>query len=219
MFNSIDYGVKPPADSKLDTNLQQHPSQQTGEIQTVGTSPDMLAPLLKKAVNDVSGSPEDTPVLVSVAAADRNRALVQDALSKGAKNITQLSDLSNSRREVDAMMRPVILSGVNESMDIYQKESFGPSISFFIFDTEEEAIRLANNTEYGLSAAVFSENLGAAFRVAEAIDSGAVHINSMTVHDEFALPHGGVKASGFGRFNGYQGLDEFLYYKTITWME
>jgi acyl-CoA reductase-like NAD-dependent aldehyde dehydrogenase len=51
------------------------------------------------------------------------------------------------------------------------------------------------------------------------IESGAVHINSMTIHDEYSLPHGGVESSGFGRFNGYQGLNEFLYSKTITWMD
>ncbi|KAH7110393.1 hypothetical protein B0J13DRAFT_462488, partial [Dactylonectria estremocensis] len=62
-------------------------------------------------------------------------------------------------------------------------------------------------------------DLRAGFRIAEKLESGAMHINSMTVHDEYPLPHGGVKKSGFGRFNGYQGLDEFLYYKTVTWME
>lgn len=104
-------------------------------------------------------------------------------------------------------------------MKLYDIESFGPSVSFFTYDREEDAVALANNTEYGLSAAVFTENLGTAFRIADVLESGAVHINSMTVHDEFALPHGGVKSSGFGRFNGYQGLEEFLYCKTLTWME
>jgi acyl-CoA reductase-like NAD-dependent aldehyde dehydrogenase len=84
---------------------------------------------------------------------------------------------------------------------------------------EDEMIELANDTEYGLAASVYAEDLRTAFRVADRLDSGAVHINSMTVHDEFSLPHGGVKKSGFGRFNGAQGLDEFLYYKTVTWME
>ncbi|WJG37089.1 Aldehyde/histidinol dehydrogenase [Fusarium oxysporum Fo47] len=55
--------------------------------------------------------------------------------------------------------------------------------------------------------------------LADGLESGAVHINSMTVHDEYSLPHGGVKDSGFGRFNGYQGLDEFLYFKSVTWMD
>lgn len=61
-------------------------------------------------------------------------------------------------------------------------------------------IEMANDTECGLSAAIFTENLLAAFRLADRLYSGAIHINSMTVHDEFSLPHGGVKKSGLGRF-------------------
>ncbi|GKT66220.1 NAD-dependent aldehyde dehydrogenase [Colletotrichum tofieldiae] len=104
-------------------------------------------------------------------------------------------------------------------MDLYGGESFGPSVSIYTFETEDEMIELANDTDYGLSASIYSENLRVAFRVADRLDSGAVHINSMTVHDEFALPHGGVKKSGFGRFNGTKGLEEFLYCKSVTWME
>jgi hypothetical protein len=66
---------------------------------------------------------------------------------------------------------------------------------------------------------VFTEKLQTGLRMSRQIESGAVHINSMTVHGEYTLPHGGVKFSGFGRFNGYQGLDEFLYSKTVTWMD
>lgn len=116
-------------------------------------------------------------------------------------------------------MRPVILGNVKKNMDIYSQESFGPSVSLFTFQTEREALDLANDTEYGLTASIFSKDLKAAFDLADSLESGAVHINSMTVHDESSLPHGGVKDSGFGRFNGSQGLDEFLYYKTVTWME
>ncbi|KAF5966556.1 salicylate 1-monooxygenase [Fusarium bulbicola] len=116
-------------------------------------------------------------------------------------------------------MRPVVLTNMSTSMDLYRQESFGPSVSWFTFETEDEAIKLANGTDYRLSASIYTEDLGTAFRVAEQLDSGAVHINSITVHDEFGLPHGGVKKSGSGRFNGYQGLDEFLYCKTVTWMD
>ena len=156
--------------------------------------------------------------LVTATSANKNRKLVENALSNGAKLLTG-EDGSKQTSSVAHLMRPTILAGVNESMDLYQQESFGPSVSIFTFDTEKEAIALANNTDYGLSAGVFSRDLGSAFRVADALDSGAVHINSMTVHDEFALPHGGVKASGYGRFNGTRGLEEFLYCKTVTWMD
>lgn len=174
---------------------------------------------LVKTIDQNFGSAENTPVLITAQSAKRNRVLIQDALSKGAKPLNCFSKATDSYEDVDTKMVPVVLTNVNKSMDIYGGESFGPSVSLYTFETEEEVIDLANDTEYGLAASIFTEDLGAAFRVAEALDSGAVHINSMTVHDEFALPHGGVKKSGFGRFNGYQGLEEFLYTKSITWME
>ncbi|RYP14074.1 hypothetical protein DL765_006608 [Monosporascus sp. GIB2] len=168
-------------------------------------------------VDRIFGKPETTPVLITSGSAKRNRALISDALFKGARVLYGADAVTDGEEET--RMRPVIMAGVNQDMALYANESFGPSVSFFTFETEEEAVALANNTDYGLSAAVFTENLGTAFRVADALDSGAVHINSRTVHDEFALPHGGVKKSGFGRFNGYQGLEEFLYCKTVTWIE
>lgn len=113
-------------------------------------------------------------------------------------------------------MRPIILSDVTRDMDIYYTESFGPSVSLLTYSTEAEAVEIANDTEYGLAAAVFTENLTTGLRIAKQIESGAVHINHMTVHDEPRLPHGGSKSSGFGRFGGNWGLDEFLTSKTIT---
>ena len=147
----------------------------------------------------------------------KNRALLEDALSKGAKLLAG-EDGSKQTSDVSNFMKPTILDHVGEGMNIYKQESFGPSVLLYTFENEQEAIDLANNTEYGLSAAIFSENLGRAFRVADSLESGAVHINSMTVHDEFGLPHGGVKASGYGRFNGTEGTKEFLYSKIVTWM-
>lgn len=173
-------------------------------------------PLLQATIEKVFGSPEATPVLVTAASAKRNRGLVDGAISQGAQTIygstTQVGKL-------ETKMSPVVLTNINKDMDLYATESFGPSVSLYTFETEQEALELANDTEYGLSASVFTQDLRAGFRMAEGIESGAVHINTMSVHDEFSLPHGGVKKSGFGRFNGYQGLEEFLYYKTVTWLE
>ena len=162
------------------------------------------------------GATKGLPVVTSTSAT-KNRALVADALSKGA-SLLGGEDGSKQTSDVPHYMRPTVLTNVKDGMNIYKQESFGPSVSVYTYETEEEAIALANNTEYGLSAGVFSQDLGKAFRVAEALESGAVHINSMTVHDEFGLPHGGVKASGYGRFNGTQGIEEFLYSKTVTWV-
>ncbi|EXL65350.1 NAD-dependent aldehyde dehydrogenase [Fusarium oxysporum f. sp. conglutinans race 2 54008] len=173
--------------------------------------------ILSNTIRQLFGTADATPVLVTAASARRNRDLVSDAVSKGAK-LLQTFDKSHEV-EIESRMRPVVLTNVGKNMALYWNESFGPSVSLFTFKTESEALELANDTEYGLSASVFTEDLRAGFRVADKLESGAVHINSMTVHDEHSLPHGGVKNSGFGRFNGYQGMDEFLYYKTVTWME
>ncbi|KAH8649892.1 aldehyde dehydrogenase [Xylariales sp. PMI_506] len=175
--------------------------------------------IFKEIVDQMFGSPETTPILVTAASAQRNRALIADAKSKGASTLDFLKDPTTTQEDVETHMRPVVLTKLEKAMDIYSGESFGPSVSLYTFDSIEEAIELANDTKYGLSAAVHTENLKIAFRIADQLESGAVHINSMTVHDETALPHGGVKASGFGRFNSNDGLNEFLYSKAITWIE
>ncbi|OCL10827.1 aldehyde dehydrogenase [Glonium stellatum] len=104
-------------------------------------------------------------------------------------------------------------------MELYRTESFGPSVSVVVVEDEEEAVQVANDTEYGLSGAVFTRDLARGLRVARRIESGAVHINAMTVHDECSLPHGGAKMSGWGRFNANWGIEEFLRLKTITYQE
>jgi acyl-CoA reductase-like NAD-dependent aldehyde dehydrogenase len=101
-------------------------------------------------------------------------------------------------------------------MDIYQTESFGPTVSLIAIETEEEAIKIANDTEYGLSSAVFTSDLQRGLRIAREIESGAVHINNMSIHDESGLPHGGAKSSGYGRFGASAGLEEWTRTKNIT---
>ncbi|CZR32543.1 putative NAD-dependent aldehyde dehydrogenases [Fusarium proliferatum ET1] len=177
---------------------------------------DEFSAALKEATQGLFG-PEKPPfVLVNSAAVQKNRGLIADAVAKGAT--TLLGD-ADAAEDQPTKMRPVIVSNVSKEMNIYHTESFGPTVSLLTFDTEEEALAVANDTDYGLSGAVFSEDLKAAMRVARKYETGAVHINSMTVHDEAALVHGGAKKSGYGRFNASQGLAEFLRYKTITWRE
>ena len=96
---------------------------------------------------------------------------------------------------------------------------FGPTVSVYEVDDDDEAIRIANDTDYGLSSAVFTEDLRRGLKIAKQIETGAVHINSMTVHDETGLPHGGAKKSGFGRFNGREGLEEWVRTKIITFKD
>ncbi|KAL8392609.1 hypothetical protein RB595_002706 [Gaeumannomyces hyphopodioides] len=153
------------------------------------------------------------PVLVQAQGVARNRALVRDAIAKGAEVV--LGDAAAEEASAH-QMRPVALSGVTPDMDIYRAESFGPTVSLFEVESEDEAVRLANDTEYGLTAAVFTEDLRRGLRIAGRIESGAVHINNMTVHDEPGLPHGGAKSSGYGRFNA-SGLEEWVKTKVVTY--
>lgn len=173
----------------------------------------MLA--LKNAVTRLFDSDTCAPALpvAQAATADRNRRLVTDAISKGAELLHgALDSPDNSKYRI----KPLLVNNVTKDMEIYYTESFGPSLSILTFKDDIEAVDIANDTEYGLSGAVFSKDLARALRIAQQIQSGAVHINSTTVHDEAILPHGGVKSSGWGRFNAQNGLDEFVMTKTIT---
>ncbi|KAF1968001.1 salicylaldehyde dehydrogenase [Bimuria novae-zelandiae CBS 107.79] len=175
----------------------------------------------KGAAEGIFGGDKPAPVLVQPANVDKNKRLVGDAVKAGAKLVYGDHEKEESHPETNEVsktrMRPIIVDGVNKDMDLYHTESFGPSVSVIEIASEEEAVEIANDTEYGLTSAVFTENLGRGLRIAKQIESGAVHINAMTVHDETNLPHGGAKMSGWGRFNGNWGFEEFLRLKTITY--
>ncbi|KAG5979758.1 hypothetical protein E4U55_004804 [Claviceps digitariae] len=168
---------------------------------------------LAAAVAGMFPTDGEAPVLINSAAAQRNRQLVANATERGA---TILYGDVNARESSNTRLRPIIVDKVTTDMDIYKTESFGPTVSLVDIESEEEAIRIANDTEYGLAAAVFTRDLRRGLRLAEEIETGAVHINSMTVHDEAVLPHGGAKASGYGRFNTSLGLEEWTRTKSIT---
>ncbi|KAJ5626401.1 hypothetical protein N7510_002710 [Penicillium lagena] len=147
---------------------------------------------------------------VSDQQAIKTEALVEDAINKGGR-------LAYGKLERNgSSLHPTILTGVKPSMRLYWEESFGPTLAVLAFETEDEAVALANGHEYGLSASVFTKNVARGIRIARRIDSGSVHVNSMTVHDEVQLPHGGTKSSGWGRFGVPWAFDEFLQIKTIT---
>ncbi|KAK0104438.1 hypothetical protein ONS95_004728 [Cadophora gregata] len=167
----------------------------------------------KKAVAGFSPEGGPRPVLINAVGVQKNTKMLDDAISKGARVLH--GDPKNGK---DATMTPVVVVGTKKDMDLYYTESFGPTVSVIPVKSEEEALELANDTEYGLSSAVFTKDLGKALRIAKGIESGAVHINGMTVHDETALPHGGVKASGYGRF-GATGLEEWVRTKTVTFVD
>jgi acyl-CoA reductase-like NAD-dependent aldehyde dehydrogenase len=176
---------------------------------------------LKKAVSAMFGeSTPAQPMALSTGIA-KVAHLGQDATSKGAVLIEgQLSDSFSSASSVAANTantpRPFVLGDVSRDMDIYHNESFGSCVSIISFNDDEEAIQIANDTEFGLSGAVFTRDLGKGLSIARRMETGAVHVNGMSVHDEAGLPHGGVKNRGWGRFNADAGLNEFLTTKTIT---
>ena len=163
-------------------------------------------------------SKKHLPALINAKGAKQTRSLISDAISKGAKNLLDTSDGGDDTIRPNSI-GPAILTNVSKDMDIHVTEVFGPSVAIYPFDDEDEAVMIANDTPYGLSGSIFTKDLRAGLRIAKQVEVGAMHINGMSIHDESALPHGGTKNSGYGRFNGMIGLEEYLEYKVITWYD
>jgi benzaldehyde dehydrogenase (NAD) len=137
------------------------------------------------------------------------RSLIEDALASGA---TQLNG-----GEADGVLMPAhVIDKVTPDMKLFRDESFGPVVGIVRARDEAHAIALANDTEYGLSASVFTRDTARGLRVARQIQSGICHVNGPTVHDEAQMPFGGVKASGYGKFGGRAGIDSFTELRWIT---
>jgi acyl-CoA reductase-like NAD-dependent aldehyde dehydrogenase len=171
-----------------------------------------VAKLAAKANSLPAGDPRGHVVLgalISEAAAQRVEELVADATRKGAKLV------AGGGRD-GAVMPATLLDHVTPEMRIYSEESFGPAKSIVRVAGVEEAIRVANDTEYGLSAAVFGRDVQRALGVAQRLHTGICHINGPTVQDEAQMPFGGVNASGHGRFGGKAGIAEFTDLRWIT---
>jgi len=147
--------------------------------------------------------------MIGAEAAARVRALVDDAVAKGATLVAG-GGVRNS------IMQATVIDRVTPAMRIYSEESFGPVAAITRFSNVEEAVSLANDTEYGLCASVFGRDVQRALAVAHRIESGICHINGPTVHDEAQMPFGGVKASGYGRFGGNAAINEFTELRWIT---
>ena len=114
------------------------------------------------------------------------------------------------------VMQPVVIDKVTPAMTLFREESFGPIVAVSRAADEAEAIALANDTEYGLSAAVFTRDAARGLRVARQINSGICHVNGPTVHDEAQMPFGGINASGHGRFGGKAGIEAFTDLRWVT---
>ena len=137
------------------------------------------------------------------------RELVNDAIANGAEQLVG--------GEANGVLIPAhVIDRVTPEMRLFREESFGPVVGVIRAHDEAHAIELANDTEYGLSAAVFTRDTARGLHVAKQIKSGICHINGPTVHDEAQMPFGGVKASGYGRFGGRAGIDAFTELRWIT---
>ena len=160
-------------------------------------------------VGDPLDSSTDIGPLVDAAGLEKVKAHVADALQKGAEVVTGGNALDGLYFE------PTVLSGVTSDMQLMNEETFGPVAPIISFDTEEEVVRWANDTPYGLAAYFYTNDLSRAFRVAEALEYGIIGVNDGVPSTPY-VPFGGVKQSGLGREGGHWGLEEYLETKYIS---
>lgn len=147
--------------------------------------------------------------VVDARTVERCNALIDDALSKGAKLLT--GGKANSTQ-----MPATLLDGVTREMRLWREESFGPVKAIIRARGDAELLAIANESEYGLSSAVYTQDSARGWNVAQQLQSGICHINGPTVHDEPQMPFGGCKSSGYGRFGGRAGIHEFTELRWIT---
>ena len=147
--------------------------------------------------------------LVNQAAIDKVHAQVEDALQHGATLQTGGQRATDGELSNGYFYKPTLLSAVSEDMLIYREETFGPVAAVIPFDTEDEVIAMANDTQYGLAAYIYTQNLSRALRVFESLDYGMVGINDINPTSA-AAPFGGIKESGLGREGAREGMAEYL---------
>lgn len=173
---------------------------------------ELAAKLADRAGRLVTGDPREQATMVgpvvSETATARILQLIEDAREQGADVLTGGTADGN-------LIAPTVLAKVTPAMRIYSEESFGPVVAVIEADGADDAVRIANDSEFGLSAAVFGGDADVALEIARRIESGICHVNSATVHDEPQMPFGGVKSSGWGRFGGRAALEEFT---ELRWM-
>ena len=148
--------------------------------------------------------------LIDRSAADTVLGMVEDALQRGAELVTGGQRATNG----ECYVQPTVLSGVRSDMRVFREEIFGPVAPLVKFETEEEAIALANDTEFGLAAYFYARDVGRIWRVSEALDYGIVGVNEGIISNE-AAPFGGMKESGNGREGSKYGMDDYLEIKYL----
>ncbi len=153
--------------------------------------------------------------MIDKAAVARVDALVQAAIAAGAKVIVRGGPSKDPKLAGGAFYQPTLLEVPNSKLPIVREETFGPVQTLQVFDTEAEAIALANDSDYGLSACVWSRDIDRPIRVARRLQAGLVSINSWA-NLAVEFEEGGFKSSGSGRLGGVASLEDFLEYKQIT---
>jgi succinate-semialdehyde dehydrogenase/glutarate-semialdehyde dehydrogenase len=148
--------------------------------------------------------------LIEPAAIEKVKEHVADAVGKGAKVVLG----GKPHAKGGLFFEPTVITGVTPAMKVAREETFGPVAPLFRFETEADAIAMANDTEFGLAAYFYSRDIGRVFRVAEALESGMVCVNSGLLSNEVS-PFGGVKQSGLGREGSKYGIDEYLEIKYL----
>ena len=147
----------------------------------------------------------DVGPLIEKSAIEKVEAHIADATGKGAKVV-----VGGARSEAgDLFFQPTVLTGVTNDMKVAKEETFGPLAPLFKFETEEEVIQRANDTEFGLASYFYTRDMGRIFRVSEGLEYGMVAVNTGILSTEVA-PFGGVKQSGIGREGSHYGLDEYM---------
>lgn len=152
--------------------------------------------------------------LYTAASCGRIAGLISEAVSQGARLLYGDCTPSGPNKTI---LGPHILDGVTPEMPIFQHETFGPVICISESSSDDEAVDLANNSEFSLSASVFSRDVMRALSVAKRVRAGSCHVNGPTVYIEAPLPNGGTGgSSGYGRFGGMAGVEEFTERKIVS---
>jgi len=148
--------------------------------------------------------------LISQKALDKVKDHISDAIDRGAVIVAG----GKPHQSGGTMFEPTVISNVDSSMKVASEETFGPLAPIFKFSTEQEAIDMANDTEFGLASYFYTSNVNRIWRVSEALEYGMVGVNEGVISNEVA-PFGGVKESGLGREGSHYGIDDFLELKYI----
>ena len=215
----IDYAVKTAVFGSFMNSGQICMS--TDRVIVVREVADKFTKAFTEAVKSLpSGDPSDPATfvgpVVNKRAAQRVSALLKDAIDKGATVLTGTGEIEGDEQ---TLIRPVVLTDVTKEMEVYYGEIFGPATVIHVVDNVDEAVDLANDTEYGLTGGVISENMTEALAVANRIETGIIHVNDQGIADEPMAPFGGVKSTGYGRFGGDAGVDAFTVTRWVTVQE